>query len=209
MQLQKFILVLACLLVWWSPVFNSLNSAKAQVRRYEIECSETLWNASFDSLRSQVGLVELTGNNDGKQVEKYLKSVGLKGRHPYCYAGQYWTFYVAADKLQGIPATLLRTALAAAAFNYAVRFGVKAAPFPQPKDLIFWKFSRRINGHAARITKVKNGGWIETIEFNTTSGIKGDQREGGGNFVRNRNINYPLGRMNLSGFIGRKRDGRI
>lgn len=205
MQSQKFTLVLACLLVWWSQAFSSPNLGKAQARRYEITCSEKLWNASFDSVLSQVGLVELTGNNDGKHVEKYLNCVGLKGRYPYCYAGQYWGFYVAAVQLRET-VSLLRTALAAAAFNTAAQNGVKTTPIPQPKDLIFWKFSRKVNGHAARITKVKKAGWIETVEFNTPSGVVGDQREGGGNFIRNRNINYPLGRMKLSGFIGRKHE---
>ncbi|MBK9249358.1 MAG: hypothetical protein IPM69_14905 [Ignavibacteria bacterium] len=203
MRYQGYFRVFAYCLGLLCVVIISHNSANAQAKRYEIQCSEKLWNASYDSVLSQIGLVELTGNNDGKHVVKYLKSVGLKGRLPYCYAGQYWAFYVAADKLQET-VTLLKTALAAAAFNNAARVGTKTKPIPQLKDLIFWKFSQKVNGHAARIVKIKKAGWIVTAEFNTPSGIAGDQREGGGNHKRNRNIKYPLSRMNLSGFIGRK-----
>lgn len=40
--------------------------------------------------QSQVGIKEATGNNDGKEVEKYLKSVGLKRGDAWCAAGQSW-----------------------------------------------------------------------------------------------------------------------
>jgi hypothetical protein len=40
--------------------------------------------------KSQVGVKELTGNNDGKEVEMYLRSVGLKKGNAYCAAGQAW-----------------------------------------------------------------------------------------------------------------------
>lgn len=40
--------------------------------------------------KSQVGIVELTGRNDG-EVDKYLAAVGLGGsRNPYCAAFNYW-----------------------------------------------------------------------------------------------------------------------
>jgi len=39
---------------------------------------------------SQVGVRELTGNNDGKQIKAYLKSVGLKEGYPWCVAFVVW-----------------------------------------------------------------------------------------------------------------------
>ncbi|MGY3211161.1 CHAP domain-containing protein [Mucilaginibacter sp. HD30] len=39
---------------------------------------------------SQVGIHELTGNNDGKQVEVYLKYVGLQKGNPWCAAFVCW-----------------------------------------------------------------------------------------------------------------------
>ena len=41
--------------------------------------------------QSQVGVRELTGNNDGKDVEKYQRYVGIKKYQPYCAAGQAWS----------------------------------------------------------------------------------------------------------------------
>lgn len=38
----------------------------------------------------QVGIRELTGNNDGKQVEVYLKYVGLPKGNPWCAAFVCW-----------------------------------------------------------------------------------------------------------------------
>lgn len=38
----------------------------------------------------QVGIRELTGNNDGKQVEIYLKYVGLPKGNPWCAAFVCW-----------------------------------------------------------------------------------------------------------------------
>ncbi len=39
---------------------------------------------------SQIGIRELTGNNDGKQVETYLKYVGLPKGNPWCAAFVCW-----------------------------------------------------------------------------------------------------------------------
>lgn len=39
---------------------------------------------------SQVGVKELTGNNDGKEVEEYLSYVGLPAGNPWCAAFVAW-----------------------------------------------------------------------------------------------------------------------
>lgn len=204
MRCQEYFKVFAFFLVWFISVTTSCNSAKAQPRRIEIYCSAQLWKASFDSVMSQIGTTEKTGNNDGEQIDNYLRPVGLR-RVAYCYAGHYWGFYVAAGyNKRNVP--LLNTALASAAFNYALKNGqLVVPPHPYPLDLVFWKFSKTPFGHAARIISVKRAGWIETIEFNTTRGNSGNQRDGGGVWRRKRNYLFPLGRMNISGFIGRKK----
>jgi uncharacterized protein (TIGR02594 family) len=40
--------------------------------------------------KTQLGISELTGNNDGTDVEKYLKSVGLGKGQPWCGAFVNW-----------------------------------------------------------------------------------------------------------------------
>lgn len=183
-------------------MFNLHNTAKSQ-QRYEIPVSLTLWNASLDTACSQIGTRELTGHNDGVRVTAYLRSVGLPAGNPYCYAGQYWSFVRAAETLQE-PVILLKSGLASAAFHHAARIGVRSSLSPQRADFIFWKFSRTRNGHVARILRIKQAGWIETIEFNTSSGSQGNQRDGGSVCVKSRNVRYPLGRMAVYGYIGAK-----
>jgi len=49
-----------------------------------------LRNQLLEIAESQVGVRELTGNNDGKQIKAYLKSVGLKEGYPWCVAFVVW-----------------------------------------------------------------------------------------------------------------------
>ncbi len=39
---------------------------------------------------SQVGVTELTGKNDGPEIAKYLREVGLTEGYAYCAAGLVW-----------------------------------------------------------------------------------------------------------------------
>ena len=47
---------------------------------------------------SQVGIREKSNSNDGKEVEMYLASVGLKKGNPWCAAFVTWTFKKAGVK---------------------------------------------------------------------------------------------------------------
>ena len=49
-------------------------------------------NCLIKTAESQVGVVEKTGNNDGVQVEAYLKTVGLGKGYSYCAAFVKWVF---------------------------------------------------------------------------------------------------------------------
>lgn len=51
--------------------------------------------------QSQIGIRELTGKNDGKSVEGYLKYVGLKKGFPWCAAFTCWSFGQAGIKNPG------------------------------------------------------------------------------------------------------------
>lgn len=46
----------------------------------------------ISSYTSQIGVRELTGKNDGKQVENYLASVNLQKGNPWCAAFLFWNF---------------------------------------------------------------------------------------------------------------------
>lgn len=58
--------------------------------------------------QSKVGVRELTGNNDGPEVEAYLKAVGLGKGYSWCMAFIVWCYDQAAQQL-GVKNPLVRT----------------------------------------------------------------------------------------------------
>ena len=55
--------------------------------------------------KSQVGISELTGHNDGPEIDKYLEAAGKKAgsKLPYCAAGQTWCALQAGAKRENLP----------------------------------------------------------------------------------------------------------
>ena len=70
-----------------------------------------------ETYTSQIGVREATGRNDGKQVELYLKSVGLGKGYAWCSAFVRWCF----DKC-GIKTSINAMALSADRPGYYVYF---------------------------------------------------------------------------------------
>ena len=64
------------------------------VEKYNLYCDNYLIELSRDSLYSQLGIKEATGNNDGETL-KYQKPFGLKYK-PYCAMGQDWCYWINA-----------------------------------------------------------------------------------------------------------------
>ena len=54
--------------------------------------SEQIRNKLSSIYLAEIGVRELTGHNDGKQVEAYLASCHLKKGQPYCAAFVCWSF---------------------------------------------------------------------------------------------------------------------
>ena len=169
--------------------------------KYELPCNKELLYKSHQVAKSQVGVTERTGRNDGKQVELYLSSVNLVKGNPYCAAGQYWCFKEGARllKLQEFLIPIYKTGSTYLMFNKAKQLGRKVKYSPKKNDLLFWILTR--TGHVERIDSVLKGGWVKTIAFNTSSGT-GNQRDGEGVYLRKRNIYSPLNRMRVRGIIG-------
>ena len=154
--------------------------------------------AVIDTASSYVGVKEKTGSNDGKEVEMFLNSVGLKKGNPWCQAFIYYCFK-ANYKKPPIP----RSAMAQSSFNYALKHGIKTPLVLKPGDLIIWKKASSWSGHVGLIDSVGKGGWVQTIEGNTSNGKTGSQREGNGVFKRLRNYFHPLSRYVFTrGFVG-------
>lgn len=178
------------------------------VPRYELPCKAKLLEASRDSAISQIGLLEKSGRNDGEHIDKYRMSVGLKkgGDSPYCAAGQYWCFYSACLDLKYLLSEIpiYKTGSVSKIYYYASRDRPKSSQKPQVNDLICWRQKDSWKGHIERILTVEKAGWVITIGFNTMSGDIGNQRNGGGNFLKKRNLYHFLGNMAIKGIIGFK-----
>lgn len=165
--------------------------------KFVLPCDSLLLEKSLLTAISQVGVKEKTGKNDG-EVEKYLHSVGLKKGNPYCAAAQYWSFWVNRN-IAKIP--IPRTGLANAHFTFAQKTGIRASYIPQKHDLVIWRIGKTQFGHIERIISVGKSGWVKTIAFN----VGGDNREGSGVQIKQRNLLNPLGKMQIRGLVGFKK----
>lgn len=126
---------------------------------------------------SQVGVREATGKNDGKDVEKYLHSVGLPKGNAWCAAFVKWCFDQA-----GVKTTI--TAWSPTAHNRAnivMSQGVERKQ-PQPSDVfcIYFPNLKRI-GHTGFIDKKFGHNSYQTVEGNTNNA---GSREGDGVYVK-------------------------
>lgn len=132
---------------------------------------------------SQLHVRELTGKNDGKEVEEYLKSVGLGKGYPYCQAFMFWGFQLASNQLL-VPNLMPKTAGVLDCYRKAKKYVVTGDP--QRGDQGIMDFGKG-TGHTFMVTSFKNDR-VFTIEGNTSAdpAYAGEDREGNGIFERNR-----------------------
>lgn len=126
---------------------------------------------------SQVGVRELTGKNDGKQVEKYLRSVGLGKGYAWCAAFVKWCFDSA-----GVKTTI--TAWSPSAENknnYVYRQSSIKKPIQQADVFTIYFSNLKRIGHTGFVTKRFGTNSIQTVEGNTNSA---GSREGDGVYVK-------------------------
>lgn len=189
---------LGILLAGTKPCFsNNLN-------RIVVPADSCIWYTSLAVMKSKAGVTEKTGRNDGTEIKKILAAVGLPEGNPYCAAFVVFGFKCAVamcNTIKKIPIAV--TALARGIWNSAKQTGRKALTNkPQVGDIVVWGFSTKPNGHTGRITKVLAFWLVQTIEGNTSSGVKGSQRDGGGIYYRTRDIDDDLAGMDVLGLIG-------
>lgn len=129
---------------------------------------------------SQIGVRELTGHNDGKQVETYLKYVGLNKGQPWCASFVCWCLGQSGvvNPRSGGCAYLLEHGQ----LLYKRGKQVGARP-PTTADVFFIWFSElgRV-AHTGYIDKWQ-GNWVETVEGNTNGA---GSREGDGVYRKRR-----------------------
>ncbi len=170
--------------------------------RWEVPSDSGLWWKSYSILQSQIGIREKTGHNDGPEIKMYLKSVGLAEGYAWCAALQVWTFVKAAcEAMSSIPIAI--TAMASGIYTAATISGRKSVnQSVHVGDIVVWKFSRTPSGHTGRCTKVLYRWRIRNLEGNTSSGLGGSQRDGGGVYERTRDLDDDLGGMDVRGYVG-------
>lgn len=123
--------------------------------------------------RSQVGIREATGKNDGKEVVAYLNYTGNRKGEPWCASFVSWVFGQAGF---GSP----RTAWSPDLFPKANRV---PAPAPAMVFGIYFTHLKRI-AHCGIVEK-EHHNWLTTIEGNTD--ITGS-REGDGVYRKLRHV---------------------
>jgi LysM repeat protein len=132
-------------------------------------------NCVIETMQSQIGIIERTGNNDGVEVEAYLASAGLGRGNPWCASFVNWTYMQCGydfnlDAPGWVPSWFPNSKL------IYTRAGINKAP-PQPGDLIgIWYESKGRLAHIG-FYEDQSGDWIISIEGNTN---EGGSREGDG-----------------------------
>lgn len=128
---------------------------------------------------SQLGVREATGHNDGKDVEKYLKSVGLPKGNAWCAAFVKWTL----DRA-GVKTSITGWSPTAHNKNNIVLFNGSLKKDVQRGDVftLYFPSLKRI-GHTGFVRKKFGMNSYETVEGNTNMA---GSREGDGVYVKYR-----------------------
>lgn len=128
--------------------------------------------------KSQIGVREATGHNDGPAVEKYLASVGLGKGYAWCQSFAYWVCKEAYGKENN---PLVKTG--GVLRNWS-ETKLKKSKTPIVGSIFVMDLGKGL-GHTGFVTGIE-GDSILTIEGNTNDG---GSREGIGVFARKRKIN--------------------
>lgn len=147
----------------------------------------TYLNLVIDKLKSQVGVKEATGKNDGVEVESYLKSVGLGKGYAWCQAFLFWGFAKIATEC-GMNNPMPKTAGVLDNWNKSLKYQVSKGKKPEVGDVFVMDFGKG-QGHTGIVIEV-DGDYIVTIEGNTSADptLASEDREGQGVFKRRRKI---------------------
>lgn len=133
--------------------------------------------AIIDIARREIGTVE---KPVGSNRQKYGDAYGMPGV-AWCNQFTWWCFREA-----GLSALTPKSAYTPATFDWYKRKGLTGTA-PRPGALVFFDFPGdgvdRIS-HIGIVEAVNRDGTVTTIEGNTSSGVAGSQRNGGGVYRR-------------------------
>lgn len=127
---------------------------------------------------SQVGIREKTNNNDGREVEMYLASAGLKKGNPWCAAFVTWTY-----KQSGVKAMVSGYSPAWFPSSKVIWKNNKGQSPAQADVFGLWFANKGRVAHVGFIDAWKDGDYAVTVEGNTN---EGGSREGDGVYRKRR-----------------------
>jgi hypothetical protein len=131
---------------------------------------------------SQIGVREATGHNDGKDVEKYLRSVGLGKGYPWCAAFVHWCLDSAR-----INNTINGAAASAHNSKDLVWYHKTQLKIPESGDVFtLWFNALGRIGHTGFFHRKINSTVYESVEGNTN---EAGSREGDGVYKKYRSFN--------------------
>lgn len=123
----------------------------------------TLQQKALEIAVTQIGVEEAAGHkNTGKDVEKYLASVGLGPGYSWCMAFVYWCHQQACEAM-GTKILMFKTG--GVLEQWRQRKDKYRALTPQPGDVFIMDFGKG-TGHTGIVEKVEDD-VIHTIEGNT------------------------------------------
>lgn len=131
---------------------------------------------------SQLYVRELTGKNDGVDVEKYLRSTGLPKGNPWCAAFVHWCLEEA-----DIPNKVTAWSPTAENKGHIVYRARQQIEEPEPGDVVTFYYANlgRV-GHAGFYNKKISNTTYESVEGNTNGA---GSREGNGVYKKYRSFN--------------------
>lgn len=130
--------------------------------------------------RSQIGVRELSGRNDGRQVEIFLASCKLTKGNPWCAAFVTWTFKTAGVKtvISGYSPVWFP------AGKTIYTRGARSNTTPGTADVFgIWFASKKRIAHVGFIDDWPQGNYAITVEGNTN---EAGSREGDGVYRKRR-----------------------
>lgn len=155
------------------------------VQQKDTQAVTVIKNPSLQEIYSAyIGVREATGNNDGKQVERFLKNVGLGKGFPWCAA------YVKTCLLEaGIKSASKINGMALSCENkayFVYRARSKIEPVRSGDVFTLWYANLKRIGHTGFVDHDVNGTVYESVEGNTNAA---GSREGDGVYRKKRSYN--------------------
>lgn len=162
-----------------------------------ISSDSTKRSAVIDTARHYIYVRELTGKNDGKEVEMFQKYAHIRKGDPWCAAFVTYCLTVCA-----VNEPAIRTGLAR---NFMTKKSIPARQVLEGRakvpnaTIIIWAHGNGISGHAGLNERqtAKNAFW--TIQGNTGAGSGSKKWEGDGVYEKNASI-QPGSNFRIIGF---------